>query len=168
MSSQKEMEFIEVRVSDAVISSDEILRKASHQGWGAQVLFLGNVRDWNLGRRVVAVSYDAFAPHAEKTLKEICLEAAAKWGPGLGMIVHHRTGRLQVGEASVGIAVGSVHRDEAYQASRYIIEELKERAAIWKKEHYEDGESEWLKGHALCSHGGHHSRGGHVHPHGHG
>ena len=143
---------IEVRVSDQPLLVEEVQGKLIHSGWGAEILFLGNVRDWNLGRPVVAVSYDAFAPHAEATLRTICEEASREWGPKLGMIVHHRTGRLSVGEASVIIGVASVHRDEAYEASRYIIEQLKERAAIWKKEHYEDGESEWLKGHALCSH----------------
>jgi len=155
---------IEVRVSHESIDVPDVLKKATDRGWGAEILFLGHVRDINHGKTVVGVSYDAFVPHAEKTLREICVEAAEKFGESLGyelgMIVHHRLGRLAVGEASVAITVGSRHRETAYEASRYIIEELKERAAIWKKEHYSDGDSEWLKGHALCSHTRHrHSRG---------
>jgi len=158
MANASEFPRIEVRVSAKELSASEVQGKLIHPGWGAEILFLGTVRDWNLGRPVVAVSYDAFAPHAEATLRRICEEASEKWGPKLGMIVHHRTGRLEIGETSVIIGVASVHRDAAYEASRYIIEELKERASIWKKEHYQDGESEWLKGHALCSHGGSHGQ----------
>ena len=168
MSAESGFPRIEVRVSEDVIDVPQVLACATDCGWGAEILFLGHVRDINHGRTVVGVSYDAFVPHAEKTLRQICLEASTRWGSELGMVVHHRLGRLQVGEASVAIAVRSRHRDAAYEVSRYIIEELKERAAIWKKEHYIDGDSEWLKGHALCSHGRSGSGGGHVHPHGHG
>jgi len=157
---------IEIKVSEALISSDGLLACVANHGQGAQVLFVGAVRELNFGRKVVAVSYDAFVPLAEATLWEICQEAQAMFGKELGFLVQHRIGTLSVGEISVAIAVGSVHRDEAYQASRYVIEELKKRAPIWKKEIYEDGETEWLKGHALCSHGGHHPGGGQVHPHG--
>jgi molybdopterin synthase catalytic subunit len=116
---------------------------------GAQVLFLGKVRATNAGKRVLAVSYDAFGPLAERTLGEICREAEAKC-PGLTARVWHRIGRLEVGEISVAIVVSSPHRREAYEASRSMIDEIKHRAPIWKKEHYEDGETEWLQGHALC------------------
>ena len=143
---------IEVRVSHESIEVSRVLARATDRGWGAEILFLGHVRDINHGRAVVGVSYDGFVPHAEKTLTRICEEASERWGRELGMVVHHRLGRLGIGEASVAIAVGSRHRDTAYEVSRYIIEELKERAAIWKKEHYVDGDSQWLKGHALCSH----------------
>lgn len=170
-------EFVFVRVSEVPISGDLALGRVNGPKLGAQTLFLGVVRDRNLGRNVEAVSYDAFEPLAEATLREICEEARTKWGEGIRLAVFHRTGRLGVGETSVAIAVGSPHRDEGYRASRYVIEELKKRAPIWKKEHYEDGESEWLKGHALCQHGHSeheedekdhrdHSCGGTLHSHG--
>ncbi|MCM2279943.1 MAG: molybdenum cofactor biosynthesis protein MoaE [Oligoflexia bacterium] len=146
-------EGIEVAVVESAIDPTRTLARVTDPGHGAETLFLGVVREHNLGRKVLGVSYDAFAPLAETVLREICKEARARWGESLKFAVTHRTGRLDVGEISVAIAVGSRHRDEAYQASRYVIEELKIRAPIWKKEHYEDGESEWLKGHALCSHG---------------
>ena len=123
---------------------------------GAEILFLGVVRDINLGRAVTAVAYDAFAPLAEKILETIADEAKAKWGD-LQIAIFHRTGKLAVGEVSLAIAVSSRHRDESYLASRYVIEEIKARAPIWKKEFYTDGESEWLKGHALCQQGKTHS-----------
>ena len=134
----------------AALQSFEVTR--SH---GAEILFLGIVRDINLGRNVTAVAYDAFTPLAEKTLALIADEAKEKWGKALQIVIFHRTGKLSVGEASLAIAVSSRHRDESYRASRYIIEEIKERAPIWKKEYYTDGESEWLKGHALCQHAPH-------------
>lgn len=146
-----------IRVDGSVIEVSS-LRSALHtlsqaKSHGAEVLFLGVVREMNLGRRVEAVAYDAFQPLAEKTLAEITEEAKLKFNQDLRSVIFHRTGKLRVGEVSIGIAVSSCHRDEAYEASRFIIEEIKIRAPIWKKEYYVDGESEWLKGHALCSHG---------------
>jgi len=141
-----------------------------HGSHGAENVFLGYVRDINLGKRVTAVAYDAFAPLAVKVFISICEEARLKWGEDLRIFVGHRTGHLQVGEISIGIAVSSRHRDESYLASRYVLEEIKTRAPIWKKEYYENGETDWVRGHALC---GHADRGatacrGHVHPHGNG
>ncbi len=144
------MSSIKVQIMDCPISIDEICLSADRGTFGAEVSFLGVVRRWNHGKKVIAVSYDAFQPLTENIIEEICREAQGKWGKDLGITVIHRIGRLEVGEISVFIHVKSVHRDEAYQTSRYVIEELKHRAPIWKKEHYEDGETAWLKGHALC------------------
>ena len=129
---------------------------------GGEVTFRGLIRDFNQGRNVTALSYDSFAPLAEATLREIAREAQAKWGPDLCITVIHRTGRLQLGECAVVVMVSAPHRHEAYLASQHVIENLKTRAAIWKKEHYIDGDSEWLQGHALCQHG-HPSTEGHPH-----
>ena len=118
---------------------------------GAELLFLGKIRNSNLGKCVQAVSYDAFTSLAEQILQKICLEAQERWGNDLKIVILHRIGTLQVGDISVAILTTSPHRDESYQASRYLIEQIKHRVPIWKKEHYLDGESEWLKGHALCS-----------------
>jgi molybdopterin synthase catalytic subunit len=145
---------IEVRVGCEAIGFEQVSRREAGQdaSCGAHVLFMGEVRSLNHGKRVVAVAYDAFVPLAEKCLREISEEAIARWGEGLEILILHRTGRLEVGEASVLISVRSPHRAEGYEASRYLIEELKKRAPIWKKEFYENGETEWLKGHALCAH----------------
>ena len=89
--------------------------------------------------------FEAFAPMAERVLDEIVAEARERWETG-SMAVVHRVGRLEIGEASVAIAVAAPHRGDAYAASRYVIEELKKRAPIWKREGYLDGESEWLGG----------------------
>src|SRR4051794_40382081 len=110
------------RISKTKIILDEIVTFLSFPEHGAQILFTGVVRDHNLGKRVLAVSYDAFAPLAEKTFQEICVEIKSKWGADIKLAIVHRVGRLKVGELSVAIGVGSCHRDEAYQASRYAIE----------------------------------------------
>ncbi len=146
------MDSIFCEITDQILQPEATFQFAKHSGHGAQNFFFGAVREINVGREVVAVEYDAFIPLAEKTLKEISEEAQEKWGQDLKISVRHRIGKLSVGEISVAIGVSSTHRDEAYQASRYIIEEIKHRAPIWKKEYYINGETEWLKGHSLCQH----------------
>lgn len=134
------------------ISLENFLDEASEPSHGAEVLFVGKVRNRNQGRAVLGVSYDAFQPLVKTVFQEICSEARAQWGAQLSIRLTHRFGRLNVGEVSIAIGVSSPHRDEAFQASRYIIEEVKHRAPIWKQEHYVDGDSEWLQGHVLCGH----------------
>jgi molybdopterin synthase catalytic subunit len=119
---------------------------------GAELVFMGRVRNINHGQKVIALSYDVFVPLALVTLKTICEEAKARWGQKLNMSVIHRMGRLDIGDIAVIVAVSGGHREEVYEASRYLIENLKVRAPIWKKEHYENKDSEWLQGHALCGH----------------
>lgn len=112
---------------------------------GAVLLFWGVVRDHNDGRAVGHLEYDAYRDMAEQVLRDIAAEARRRWALGQ-VAVAHRVGRLAVGEASVGIAVAAPHRAEVYAASRYIIEELKQRAPIWKREGYVNGGTEWLGG----------------------
>ena len=112
---------------------------------GAALLFVGVVRNHNEGQEVAGLEYEAYVEMAESTLETIVAEAAGRWETG-EMRVVHRIGSLEVGEASVAIAVASPHRDAAYQASRYVIEELKKRAPIWKREGYVAGERAWLGG----------------------
>lgn len=112
---------------------------------GAGILFVGTVRNHNDGREVGHLDYQAYPPMAESTLREIVAEARARWQTGR-MAVTHRYGRLEIGDVSVAIAVAAPHRGDAYAASRYIIEELKKRVPIWKREGYLTGESEWLRG----------------------
>lgn len=112
---------------------------------GAVLLFLGIVRDHNEGRPVTGVQYEAYAEMAERVLREIAQEASERLGTRR-IVVVHRTGELVVGEASVAIAVSSPHRAEAYDASRYVIEEIKRRLPVWKQEQYVDGDIRWLDG----------------------
>ncbi|MEX2572613.1 MAG: molybdenum cofactor biosynthesis protein MoaE [Gemmatimonadota bacterium] len=114
-------------------------------GDGAALLFVGVVRDHNEGRSVGHLDYQAYPEMAEAVLREIVDEALGRWDAGQVSVVH-RVGRLDIGEVSVAIAVTSPHRGDAYDASRYVIEELKKRVPIWKREGYIDGDSEWLRG----------------------
>ncbi len=134
-------------VTEHPLRAEELLDWLADPAHGARDLFLGVVRAEHEGRKVRAVSYDCFKPLAEKTLREIAREAQERFGSRLACA--HRVGRLEVGEASVAIAAGSPHRAEAFEACRYVIEEIKRRLPVWKKEHYEDGDSAWLPGCAL-------------------
>jgi len=111
---------------------------------GAVVTFLGLVRNHNLGRSVRYLEYEAFEPLALKTFERIAAEIGARW-PGARLALHHRIGRLDVGEASVAIAARSPHRGDAYAACRYAIERIKQIAPIWKREFF-DGGDVWIEG----------------------
>jgi molybdopterin synthase catalytic subunit len=114
---------------------------------GAVLLFVGVVRDHNDGQHVSGMRYDAYVEMAERVLGDIAREAAERLGTDRVVIVH-RIGDLGIGDASVAIAVSSPHRAEAYDASRYIIEEIKKRLPVWKQERYAAGSVRWLEGHA--------------------
>jgi molybdopterin synthase catalytic subunit len=103
------------------------------------------VRDSSAGKEgVTHLEYEAYAEEVNGKIEEIVAEAADRW-PLFGVAVEHRTGRVEVGEVSVGVAVSSAHRDVAFEAARYLIDELKQRAPIWKKEHWPGG-AEWVEG----------------------
>jgi molybdopterin synthase catalytic subunit len=107
---------------------------------GGSVLFVGTVRRENRGREVIRLHYEAYEPMAVKVIESILDEARDRFGV-LELAAHHRLGDLGLGEVAVVVAVSSAHRAEAFEASRYVIDELKTRAPIWKKELYRDGES---------------------------
>jgi molybdopterin synthase catalytic subunit len=120
-----------------------ILERVSRSANGAAVLFLGMVRDMNEGRDVTGIEYTAYRSMAERELATIVEEAATLADSG-DIAVEHRLGQLEVGDCSVAIAVGHPHRGRAFEAARYVIEELKQRVPIWKREHYVDGTREWV------------------------
>ncbi len=123
----------------------ELLAGVGAPADGAALLFIGAVRDHNDGRPVSGVRYDAYVEMAEKVLAAIAAEAVGRLGTD-HIAVAHRVGELRVGEASVAIAVSSPHRAEAYDASRYVIEEIKRRLPVWKEERYVEGGARWLDG----------------------
>jgi len=120
-----------------------LVAEVSRHEHGAVVLFVGTVRDVNDGRSVDGIEYAAYGAMAEKELARILAEAAERY-PAADIIVEHRTGRLALGEASVVIAVSHAHRRPAYDASRFVIEEIKKRLPVWKREEYADGTREWV------------------------
>ena len=111
---------------------------------GAIVTFLGLVRNHNQGRRVQYLEYEAYAPLALTTFARIDTEVRETW-KGVRMALHHRTVRLEIGEASVAIVAASPHRGDAYAACRYVIERVKQIAPIWKREYF-DGGDVWIEG----------------------
>ncbi|RUS24499.1 Molybdopterin biosynthesis MoaE [Jimgerdemannia flammicorona] len=115
---------------------------------GAVSTFSGTTRDTFNGKQVLRLDYTAYAPMATKVLHDLITEARARW-PLRHVAVHHRTGTVPAGQASVIIAVSSVHRREAMHATEYLIDELKRRCPIWKKEVYTDG-SMWKENDRCC------------------
>ena len=113
-------------------------------GHGAVVTFLGVVRGDNAGRRVTRLEDEAYEELAVRVFERIGAETAERW-PQASVALHHRTGRLSIGEASVAIAVATPHRAEAFAACRYVIERVKQIAPIWKHEFFEGGET-WIEG----------------------
>ena len=139
-------------ISEETLSIEKAIDWVASPENGAIDLFVGAVRSINLGRQVLSVHYDLFVPLADQVFLTICKEIQAKHSDPLIIYMAHFKGQLPVGGVSVVIAVGSPHREEAFLACRDILEQLKERAPIWKQEHYTDGVSEWVQGHALCQH----------------
>lgn len=132
-------------VGPDVIDPTAVLARVGSDEDGAALLFVGVVRNHAEGRAVSGMRYDAYVQMAEKELGAIAEEAADRLGTDR-VAVEHRTGELAIGEVSVAIAVSSPHRAESFDAARYVIEEIKKRLPVWKKEHYLDGTEGWVEG----------------------
>ena len=118
--------------------------------FGASIYFLGTVRNINNNKTVTGITYDSHDEMVIKSFEEIYNEADQKLDiKDKAVFIEHAKGYLNLGDVSIIIAVACKHRDQAYVLSRYIIEEIKKRSPIWKKEHYENEESEWLKGNPI-------------------
>lgn len=139
-------------VSTRVLDPAEALDFIADPGCGAIDMFVGVVRNSNLGAKVLAVTYDAHAALADAMLRDIAEETIQAF-PALNVYVVHHMGRLEVGGVSIIIAVSSPHRADAFDATRRIIEEVKRRVPVWKEEHYADGRDGWVPGHALTAAG---------------
>ena len=120
--------------------------------FGASIYFLGTVRNVNDNKKVTGITYDSHDEMVIKSFEEIYNEADQKLDiKDKAVFIEHAKGYLNLGEISIIIAVACKHRDQAYVLSRFIIEEIKKRSPIWKKEHYENDESEWLKGNPISN-----------------
>jgi len=130
-------------LTDAVIDVEALERAVAGPEHGALVTFLGRARDHaDDGREVIELEYEAFPEMAALVLDEIAREAEQRWSAAV--VVVHRTGVVPVGEAAVAIVTAAAHRGEAYEASRFVIEAIKERLPIWKRERFADG-SQWKR-----------------------
>ncbi len=132
------------KVTKKAINIDSVVNRVLNIDSGAVVIFIGTVRKSSHGREVLYLEYEAYENMAIKEFRKLAAETKSKWNVKKVSIVH-RIGRLKVGEISVVIVVASPHRDDAYKASRYIIEKLKQKVPIWKKEAW-DGGLEWIQG----------------------
>ena len=133
-----------VRLQNGPIDVVALTAEVRGDGDGAVSLFLGTVRNVNAGRRVLFLEYEAYAPMAEREMEGIAEEARARFSVSRVAIVH-RVGRLDIGEASVAIAVAAPHRAAALDACRFVIDTLKRSVPIWKREHFDGGEV-WIEG----------------------
>ncbi len=124
------------------------MSRVEHSSVGAVSLFVGTVREFNDGRDVSGIDYEAYQPMAERELGVIAREACDEI-PGLRLAIEHRVGTLLVGDISVAIAAAHARRAPAIAAAQRVIEVLKQRVPIWKREHYLDGERRWVDPTAL-------------------
>lgn len=131
-------------ITFAPLSLDEVYRLADDSRNGAIVVMSGTVRDNTDGRAVSYLEYQAYEPMALEVFKQIAAQIRQQWAEVTRVVIHHRTGKLTVGEISVLIAVGCPHRGEAFAACQYAIDTLKHNAPIWKKEFWDDGSSTWV------------------------
>lgn len=137
-------------IRDGSLAVAPALEFVADPAFGGYTSFVGRIRASNHGREVLAVSYDVFAPLATARLAAIADEADAEAGGPVRLWIEHARGRLAVGEVAVVIAVGCVHRDEAFRACRVAIEAVKHTTPIWKQEHFADGDSAWSECCSLC------------------
>ena len=131
------------RLTSQPIDSTSLIREVAAADRGAIVLFLGTVRNSNEGRAVNGIDYSAYDAMAVAEMQRIVSEAESRFA-GVAIALEHRVGTLSIGEASVAIACSHAHRAAALDANRFVIEELKRRVPIWKREHHLDGTSEWV------------------------
>jgi molybdopterin synthase catalytic subunit len=125
------------------IDASALIAEVATDANGATSLFLGTVRNVNDGRAVTGMEYTAYDAMAAREIEKIAREAAGKFGDAT-VVVEHRTGTLALGDVSVAIAAAHPHRAHALDATRYVIEQLKQRVPVWKREHYADGTREWV------------------------
>lgn len=125
------------------INVNALLQRVSDTGVGAVTLFLGTVRNVNDGRTVSGIDYEAYGPMAQSELESIAREVVQAF-PDLRLAVEHRVGTLVLGDVSVAIAAAHAHRAQAMDASRAVIEAIKKRVPIWKREHYAEGDWNWV------------------------
>ena len=133
-----------IEITAGPLSPEPFLEHVRRDDSGALALFLGVVRDNSHGRRVLYLEYDAYPEMAERKLREVAEEALTRW-PITDVAVAHRTGRLEIGETSLLVAVSSPHRHDAFAACHHIVNRIKEIVPIWKKEVWEGGEA-WIEG----------------------
>ena len=136
---------VDVLITNKPLDINSCYQQVKHSSAGGIDIFVGTVRDYTKERKVLRLEYEAYAPMAEKEIRQIIERAKSNWKM-IHVVVHHRTGTLLPAEEAVIIAVSTAHRKEAFEACQYIINEMKTSVPIWKKEVFENGE-EWVSAH---------------------
>jgi molybdopterin synthase catalytic subunit len=129
-------------LSEAPLECETLVRQVRGSRHGAVVSFVGTVRDHHQGKEVVALSYSAYGPMAERLCREIVKETQQRWP--VSVALSHRIGDLSIGDPAVIVVVAGDHRDEAFAGCRHVIEEVKRRVPIWKRERYADATEAWV------------------------
>ena len=132
-----------ISLTDKPIDPAAMLAQVASHAAGAVVLFLGTTREFTQGRRTASLDYECYPEMATAKLAELEAQARNLW-PLTGCAIVHRLGHLELGEASIAIAVSSPHRQDAFEAGKWLIDTIKEDVPIWKRENWEDGTSEWV------------------------
>ena len=153
--------------ADTALDPGALRKQLADPSCGGYCSFEGWVRNNNEGHDVTRLEYEAFAELAVKEGERIVREAVERFGVAQATCVH-RVGSLGIGDIAVWVGVSSGHRDEAFRACRYIIDEVKHRVPIWKKEHYANGDSGWVNCERCAQHGEDHAGHEHAHRHSHG
>lgn len=135
-----------VAITTDPIDVQQAIRNVSSEEAGAVALFIGTVRNMTAGKPVEKLDFEAYDEMAISEMEKIIKQARARWSISQAAVIH-RTGELQVSDIAVVVAASSPHRNEAFNACRYIIDTLKETVPIWKKEHFTDGSEVWVAAH---------------------
>lgn len=136
---------IDILLTDKPLSVADCTAMVADEKAGGHVIFIGTVRNHTKDKTVLYLDFEAYGPMAKKEMHKIAVAASEKFDV-MHVVIHHRTGKLEIGELPVIIAVGAAHRKAAFEACEYCIDTLKETVPIWKKEHFEDGEV-WVAAH---------------------
>ena len=134
-------------ITSAALDGQRLIEHVRKDESGAVALFTGVVRNENLGRRVLYLEYDAYPEMAERVMRQLAQDALGQW-PITDVAMQHRIGRLEIGEASLMVAISAPHRKEAFEACHALVDRFKEVVPVWKKEVWEGGE-EWIEGEAV-------------------
>jgi molybdopterin synthase catalytic subunit len=137
------------RVQTEPLDPDEVFAAIRRDEAGAVVLFHGVARNDSEGRKVIALEYDAHAPLAEKKLRDVRDEVRRRWPEITSIAMLHRIGRLAIGETSLLVGISSPHRQQAFEASQYAVDRVKQIVPVWKKEIWEDGSGQWVPGYPI-------------------
>lgn len=129
-------------LTESPIDLARLIARVRAPGRGAIASFLGVVRNHQENRRVERLEYSAYAPMAERECERIVAEAGERWDAAVAL--EHRIGRLEIGDTAVAVVAAAAHREPAFAACRFVIEEVKRRVPIWKREHYGDGAVAWV------------------------